>query len=361
MKKKLVKRLAMLLAVTTFMTQVSYFPVNAAEISVEETAAAEAETEDAGGTELEAAAETGTETETVRKTESETGTATETNIVIETESIAETETITITETEAVPEETESETEVETIAETEVQTETETELTEESFENGEASLSGISFQFSDIRDSEETDSKALNTDDGKQAVYVFGSFTTCSNTANAVKALSKCVTYYDKNKINMYVFDISYKEPQELSTWLTNNKISGDVAVGTVPYYSNPERQSAKDLYDACLDMTVGYKGFTMPVIVYKGTNGEIYTYTTGYQTEAKICTNIEAGGISKITGSEEENGEDKDGLLYVTSGLKYNIAYEILDIVNAERAKQGLPALVMDKDLLDAAMQRAVE
>lgn len=33
---------------------------------------------------------------------------------------------------------------------------------------------------------------------------FGSFTTCSNTATAVRAVSKCVSYYDKNEINMYV-------------------------------------------------------------------------------------------------------------------------------------------------------------
>ncbi len=99
----------------------------------------------------------------------------------------------------------------------------------------------------------------------------------------------------------------------------------------------------------------------MPIIVYKGTDSEIYTYTTRYQTEAKICDNIEAGGIHKINGSEDDKDKEKQGILYINSGLKYNMAYEILDLLNAERQKEGLPALAMDKDLLDAAMQRAVE
>ncbi len=39
----------------------------------------------------------------------------------------------------------------------------------------------------------------------------------------------------------------------------------------------------------------------------------------------------------------------------------YSAAYEVLDLVNAERAKQGLGALTMDKELLECAMQRAAE
>lgn len=39
----------------------------------------------------------------------------------------------------------------------------------------------------------------------------------------------------------------------------------------------------------------------------------------------------------------------------------YSYAFQVLDRVNAERKKKGLKALVMDKNLLDAAMQRAME
>lgn len=45
----------------------------------------------------------------------------------------------------------------------------------------------------------------------------------------------------------------------------------------------------------------------------------------------------------------------------VEGTFDYTMAYEVLDIVNQNRAKLGLSALTMDKDLMAAAMQRAAE
>ncbi len=373
MKKKWMGKLAMLLAVTLFMTQVSYFPAKAAEVSVERFDEAETELEvlTERDTEPEQTAGTDEEPEQMAGTDTEpeqpigTDVEPEQATVVESEAAAETET-----TIAAEEKTETEAVTETVPESSIGTETEpiteigtesesvaeTEVIEEQLGESDTSLSGISFELFDVRDSEETNAKLLNTDDGKQAVYVFGSFTTCYNTAAAVRALSKCVTYYDKNKISMFVIDIGYVDSQDLASWLDSNKISEDVVVGSILSSSRE-----KNFYETCADKTVGYGSFTMPIIVYRGTDGAIYTHTTGYQTESAICTNIEAGGLNKSTGSEEEPVGEKEGLLYVSSGLKYSMAYEILDLVNAEREKEGLPALVMDKDLLDAAMQRAVE
>lgn len=50
-----------------------------------------------------------------------------------------------------------------------------------------------------------------------------------------------------------------------------------------------------------------------------------------------------------------------DGYLAVKGDQDYEMAYQVLDLVNQERAKQGLSALEMDADLLSAAMQRAAE
>lgn len=47
--------------------------------------------------------------------------------------------------------------------------------------------------------------------------------------------------------------------------------------------------------------------------------------------------------------------------LVVDVEQEYGQAYEVLDLVNAERAKEGIRPLVMDRGLLEAAMQRAVE
>ena len=45
----------------------------------------------------------------------------------------------------------------------------------------------------------------------------------------------------------------------------------------------------------------------------------------------------------------------------ITGYESYSEAYKVLNLVNKERTSRGLPALVMDQDLMDAAMQRAAE
>lgn len=50
-----------------------------------------------------------------------------------------------------------------------------------------------------------------------------------------------------------------------------------------------------------------------------------------------------------------------DATLRVTGNVLYSEGYKVLDLVNQERKKQGLSQLVMDKDLLEAAVQRAAE
>lgn len=47
--------------------------------------------------------------------------------------------------------------------------------------------------------------------------------------------------------------------------------------------------------------------------------------------------------------------------LYLATNQYYSKAFEVLELVNAERAKVGLTALKMDKDLLTAAMLRTAE
>lgn len=57
-----------------------------------------------------------------------------------------------------------------------------------------------------------------------------------------------------------------------------------------------------------------------------------------------------------------EDGSYIDGLyVNVTAKEMYKKAFEVLDLVNKERAKQGLSALVMDKGLLETAMMRGFE
>ncbi len=59
---------------------------------------------------------------------------------------------------------------------------------------------------------------------------------------------------------------------------------------------------------------------------------------------------------------EQSDGYYSNASALVVRGEKsYSLAWQVLTLVNQERAKEGLSALTMDADLLDAAMQRAAE
>lgn len=50
-----------------------------------------------------------------------------------------------------------------------------------------------------------------------------------------------------------------------------------------------------------------------------------------------------------------------DASLVFEGELLYSEAYDVLDLANEERSKQGLPAVSMDEELMDASFQRAAE
>jgi uncharacterized protein YkwD len=61
------------------------------------------------------------------------------------------------------------------------------------------------------------------------------------------------------------------------------------------------------------------------------------------------------------TALEASNTYESDATLNIEGVALYSEAYKVLDSVNQQRAANGLSALTMDKDLLNAAMQRAAE
>ncbi len=223
-------------------------------------------------------------------------------------------------------------------------------------NGESEenegIKGISFSVTDIRDSSKT--KVLNTDDGKQAVYLFGSIAGCGYTQAMIPILSKCMEYYDNDKINIFVFDNAGADKSKILSWLNTQNISKNIIISGVSCSNDVE-----NFYNVC-KKAIGYGNFdtAIPTILYKGVNGEVYKHTMGYQEQKEIYKNIGEGGLKSSIVEESFFAE---GLVYVKSSVNYDTAYEILDLVNEERKKNGLEALTMDKDLLDAAMQRAAE
>lgn len=207
------------------------------------------------------------------------------------------------------------------------------------------LSAVSFQVSDIRDSSKV--STFNGADGKQAVIVFGNVKLCGNTVAVLHALTEIVSVVDMSQLNIYVFDIQGTSTEDILSQLGG--ISEQIIVNSID-----NDTEYNNLFMKCRFATVGTSGFTMPMIIYKGKDGAVYEYTTGSISFETIAENVRKGGLE--VGINEEMQ-----ILNVTGQAVYDEAYKVLDIVNEERAKEGLNALTMDKELLEAAMLRAAE
>ena len=73
-----------------------------------------------------------------------------------------------------------------------------------------------------------------------------------------------------------------------------------------------------------------------------------------------------AGAVGEAAEADADEAsvlaeESSVATLSISGTELYDYAYQVLDIVNQERAAEGLASLTMDADLLEAAMQRAAE
>jgi uncharacterized protein YkwD len=117
-------------------------------------------------------------------------------------------------------------------------------------------------------------------------------------------------------------------------------------------------------------------GGTFPFTAIIDGNDRIRNVLSGAYTAAQLKTEIDK--ISSGSGSENtkpEDGKPEDNKpgetnpgasgdlvnLTLQGTENYNYVNEVLTIVNQTRAAKGLPALALDKDLTETAMQRAAE
>ncbi len=173
------------------------------------------------------------------------------------------------------------------------------------------------------------------------VTVFGS-PTCSNTKSVLKALvdleigerdDVCVNFVDcKKNTKSYVKD--FAEAYD-GTGINFCYDTGSNASSAMWYY----------VHLAGLGNQIYY-----PATVFIEGDGTVRSVTTGYQKPESIEAIVNGGEVV------EENTE-----FTVTGEDNYDNAYEVLSLLNELRQSLGLNKLKMDKELLDAAMQRAAE
>lgn len=188
------------------------------------------------------------------------------------------------------------------------------------------LSSFHFQMTDIRNPEK---KAdFNGADGKQAVIVFGSLETCAMTVAAMADLTKLTGMVDMSKLNIYLFDVGKSSDEIIVS--KSADISDKIMINSVE-----NSTSYKSLESACVGATTGYGKVSIPLIIYKGTNGKIYKYTSGGTQLNVIIGNVEAGGI-KV--SDEGPGEEFTVTFDSQGGTEVPAARAAKDSVIAEPA-----------------------
>ena len=109
------------------------------------------------------------------------------------------------------------------------------------------------------------------------------------------------------------------------------EVIGEVKNGNITKYVDQNASEFEENYYAVIPYLVDGKGQTI--------------ITDAVTTTSEIAISTEVASTS----------------LTVSGYESYTNAYKVLDRVNAERKKAGKTALTMDKDLMDAAMQRAAE
>lgn len=207
------------------------------------------------------------------------------------------------------------------------------------------LSSFHFQMTDIRNPEKK--VDFNGADGKQAVIVFGGVGTCSRTESALESLSTLTSMADMTRLNIYVFEINKASDDTIRARTAN--ISSQIVINSI------ENDTAYNIfYLKCFQETVGGGSLSMPLIIYKGTDGRIYKYTTNATDLPSVVRNVEEGGLKVHYNSSCQT-------LNITGESGYELAWEVLELLNAEREKEGLDKLKMDSGLLEAAMLRAAE
>lgn len=190
--------------------------------------------------------------------------------------------------------------------------------------------------------------SLYSESAAVTINVFGR-PTCTNTERTIyNILSAGIDKKEGIKVNFIDIDKNSKETVEafknnnLYKSFTDNKISFSYCTD---YTANTVMWDFADEADGYSSGSV-----TLPVVAYVDKDGNLLKTTLSLQSEEDIIHIIENKDFIDLTFNLSVKGTEK-----------YDYAYEVLTKLNELRTSVNLPALVMDTELLEVAMQRAAE
>lgn len=209
----------------------------------------------------------------------------------------------------------------------------------------------SFEVLDARDGSRF---LVSPRENRGAIYIFGGIGSCQNTTDTLRAIDWVLDYADAQNIDIYAFDIQENDDEFIrnEAGSLNAKIRMTGSAPNQEAFDKFQSFFNRSMAIAKSQGTIKGGSFTMPLIICKNAGGEVVKTCTGSLNTFELLEILNGMGISYDTSL----------MNFTTTGrFDCQASYEILDLVNAERTKKGLPALVMDQELLNAAMQRAAE
>ena len=223
-----------------------------------------------------------------------------------------------------------------------------------------SVSNI-YTIGDLQDVRDPDYKKRMVKGSTGTIIMFADLSgNCNNSTSMLKVLLQVLDKtVQSDDIELYVIQIRNCDDQTLIDSLAANKIPSDVLVHNEGEEVTKSYSRFYNLYSSCYSAakeqgevsSLGY--YDLPMIVFADGAGTINRVSTGGSDAMEIVSCMKDCGFNVNLGY--------DFSVRVNGTISYEKAYECLDLLNEMRKDQGLKELIMDKDLTEAAMQRAAE
>ena len=183
--------------------------------------------------------------------------------------------------------------------------------------------------------------SVSADGFKAAVVVYGNIY-CYNTISLIDGINES-DWGKSGEVALYYADANDNSKAAVSGFAAEHG-------GKFTYCYD----TGNDLWYYAKQLNIS-GSVTFPVAVVLDENDDVQYISTGYTTEDKVHDAIRK--FTTLSCDTADPTVDID----VTGRYNYTYANEVLSLINKERAKEGLDALDMYRELLDSSMYRAAE
>lgn len=199
-------------------------------------------------------------------------------------------------------------------------------------------------------STERETISTITDSGQTTVLIFGHIN-CSNSKNTVRNIANC-QWVNNPDIRVIFAECNRASLEQTKAFAQTYGCDAITFCYDDTRTYNSIYLAMWDYYDLYYDASAGG---TLPFTVLIDKNNQVQKVLTGYRTADAILQEI--NNFTTV-----DNPTDNTNInLEIMGTENYEYVYEVLELVNHTRSEKGLPALKLDKDLLESAMQRATE